>query len=193
MSYILLNSYKKGSVNRGLYKSLKIFSNMIFPWLNFVAKLFNIERQGLKGFFIEINNILTASKRYKFEANDILLIAPHCLQNSSCNVKITNNASNCKKCGKCQIKDLLELSEKYNNKFYVVSGGTFARKVVADISPKFIISVACERDLLSGIQDIKSIPVIGIINLRPNGPCSNTKVDVSKVEEVIKSVIIRGR
>jgi hypothetical protein len=46
--------------------------------------------------------------------------------------------------------------------------------------------VACERDLTSGIQDAYTLPVIGILNERPFGPCFNTSVDISKVAEALE-------
>ena len=52
--------------------------------------------------------------------------------------------------------------------------------------PKAIIAVACERDLTSGIQDVFPLPGIGVLNERPFGPCFNTRVDISKVEDTIK-------
>ena len=52
-----------------------------------------------------------------------------------------------------------------------------------DKRPDMIIAVACDRDLTSGIQDTYPIPVFGILNKRPNGPCYDTDVDVDLVEE----------
>ena len=68
----------------------------------------------------------------------------------------------------------------------VATGGTLARQLVAKARPKAIIAVACERDLTSGIQDVFPIPVIGIFNERPFGPCFNTRVDIDRVEEAIQ-------
>jgi len=51
--------------------------------------------------------------------------------------------------------------------------------------PEAIVAVACELDLTTGIQDTYPIPVIGILNERPNGPCINTKVDIGKVRDAI--------
>jgi hypothetical protein len=45
--------------------------------------------------------------------------------------------------------------------------------------------VACELDLTTGIQDTYPIPVIGILNERPNGPCINTRADIDKVRNAI--------
>ncbi|MGB9809241.1 MAG: DUF116 domain-containing protein, partial [Caldanaerobacter sp.] len=47
-------------------------------------------------------------------------------------------------------------------------------------------------DLTSGMQDVKQIPVYGIINDRPNGPCFNTKVDVFEVENTVKRLLNGG-
>ena len=72
----------------------------------------------------------------------------------------------------------------------VATGGTLARQVVKTIRPKAIIAVACERDLTSGIQDVFPLPVIGVLNERPYGPCFNTRVDINKVEETIKYFLL---
>jgi len=69
----------------------------------------------------------------------------------------------------------------------VATGGTLARKIVKDFRPRLIIAVACERDLTSGIHDTYPLPVYGILNQRPNGPCWNTKVDIQRVEEAIQT------
>lgn len=57
------------------------------------------------------------------------------------------------------------------------------------LKPKMILSVACERDLTSGIIDVGKIPVVGIVNERPNGPCYNTCVDVSVLKDKLDSII----
>src|SRR5574341_356597 len=68
----------------------------------------------------------------------------------------------------------------------VATGGTLARRRVAEAKPQAIIAVACERDLTSGIQDAYPLPVIGILNDRPFGPCFNTSVDIAKVAEALE-------
>jgi hypothetical protein len=52
-----------------------------------------------------------------------------------------------------------------------------------------IIGVACERDLTSGIQDSYPIPVFGILNHRPFGPCFDTDVDMKMVETALASFL----
>ncbi len=108
------------------------------------------------------------------------------MQDAICNRKITNDIHNCQQCGKCPVGELLDLEKKYNLSFEVVNGGTLARRKVISFRPTGIVAVACERDLTLGIQDVYPIPVYGVINDRPNGPCFNTCVDMSIVEEAIR-------
>ncbi|MCX7913377.1 MAG: DUF116 domain-containing protein, partial [Thermodesulfovibrionales bacterium] len=110
---------------------------------------------------------------------------PQCLQRDSCDVRITNNVYNCKKCGRCIIADIIEIAEISRLKLFVATGGTMARQIVDKLKPDAIIAVACERDLSSGIADSYPIPVIGIVNERPSGPCINTTINKKKLLETI--------
>jgi hypothetical protein len=89
------------------------------------------------------------------------------------------------RCGKCPVGDLITMGEELGLKLEVVNGGTLARKKVASFKPDGIVAVACERDLTSGILDTYPIPVYGVMNDRPNGPCFNTCVDMKLVREGI--------
>jgi len=73
----------------------------------------------------------------------------------------------------------------------IATGGTLARRVIVETRPKAIVAVACERDLTSGIQDSYPIPVIGILNERPFGPCRDTRVDLSKVATAVRFFLRR--
>ncbi len=58
-----------------------------------------------------------------------------------------------------------------------------------ELHPKLILAIACERDLASGIQDVYPLPAVGVLNIRPNGPCYNTTVDLTEVKEAINKYI----
>ena len=94
-------------------------------------------------------------------------------------------------CGRCDIKGLVEIGRKYKIDISVATGGTLARKVIVEKRPKLVLAVACERDLTSGIKDCYPLPVIGILNDRPFGPCFNTTVDTAKIDEALSRVILR--
>jgi hypothetical protein len=161
----------------------------LFPLLVGVGRCFGIGKQDIRRSFVAINNRLVLAEAKKVKPHQLLILLPHCLQNHECKVRITGKVENCKKCGKCKIKDLVTLSEAYYVPIAVATGGTLARRIVVEKKPKVIIAVACERDLSSGIQDSYPIPVFGIFNRRPFGPCFDTDVDLELVEKGIRTFL----
>jgi hypothetical protein len=163
-----------------------IVIEVLFPIMIVLGKLLGISKEKVQQSFVEVNNLLVKAKCGDRKPRRILLLMPHCLQFNDCAIKVTSDASKCQACGKCKIKDLVALSQKYSVHLSVATGGTLARRRVAEAKPEAIIAVACERDLTSGIQDAYPLPVIGILNDRPFGPCFNTSVDITKVAEALE-------
>jgi uncharacterized protein len=161
----------------------------LFPMLVGVGRLFGIGKDEVRRSFIAINNQLVTAEAKRVRPENLLLLIPHCLQHHDCPVRIIGHVENCKGCGKCKIKDLVALAKKYNISISVATGGTLARKIVRENRPQIIIGVACERDLTSGIQDTYPIPVFGILNERPFGPCFDTDVDLARVETAMKAFL----
>ncbi len=161
----------------------------LFPLLVVLGKLFGMSKDEVRRSFISVNNRLVLAEARKVRPEKLLVLLPHCLQFHECAVRITGDIENCKACGKCKIKDLVAISRKYRVSISVATGGTLARRIVVETRPEMIIGVACERDLTSGIQDTYPIPVYGILNRRPFGPCFDTDVDLSLVEDGILSFL----
>lgn len=157
---------------------------VLYPLMMVVSSFSKKNKERLQAIIIEINNRLVEKEKPKAER--ILLLLPHCLQVNECDIRITHNIYNCKRCGRCEIKDLIDIADENNLKLFVATGGNLARKIVSDVHPEAIVAVACERDLSSGIADTFPMPVIGIPNERPFGPCFNTRVSLEKVKEAIK-------
>lgn len=155
----------------------------LFPLLVLIGKFVGIGKDQVRRAFVTINNQLVLAEAKLVKPEKLLILLPQCLQYHECDVRITGNVENCKACGRCKIKDLVELSQKYHVSISVATGGTLARRIVVEKKPHMIIAVACERDLTSGIQDTYPVPVYGILNRRPNGPCYDTDVDLEHVEE----------
>jgi uncharacterized protein len=170
-----------------------IVIEVLFPIMIVVGKLLGISKEKIQQSFVEVNNLLVMAKCRDGKPRRILLLMPHCLQFNDCAIKITTDASKCQACGKCKIKDLVMLAQKYQVHLSVATGGTLARRRVAEAKPHAIIAVACERDLTSGIQDAYPLPVIGILNDRPFGPCFNTSVDITKVAEALEFLANGGK
>ena len=148
-----------------------------------------LDKDRIRQSFIAMNNSLVISQKMKVKPDRILVLLPHCIQLSDCEIKVTGDIHKCAKCGRCCIKGLVEIGRKYSVDISVATGGTLARKVIVEKRPKLVLAVACERDLTSGIKDCYPLPVIGILNDRPFGPCFNTIVDVSKIDEALCQVL----
>ena len=159
---------------------------VLFPLLVVMGKIFGLSREKISHSFVAINNQLVLAQDLRVSPSRLLLLMPHCLQNHDCKVKITGNVEYCEGCGKCPVKELLTLSHKYKVELAVATGGTIARRIVVQKRPRLIIGVACERDLTSGIQDTYPLPVYGIFNQRPFGPCFNTGLPLAEVEMAIR-------
>lgn len=159
---------------------------LFLPLMTLLGRGVGISKQRIRNSFIKVNNELVKSENSKYPAAQILLLMPHCLQNSRCDMRLTYDVNNCKRCGKCPLKGLLELSDEYGVHLAIATGGTIARRIVVQTRPRLIIAVACERDLSSGIQDTYPIPVYGVLNERPHGPCLDTNVNLDNLRDALE-------
>lgn len=186
VTYSILNNKKISST------IMKINFNIVsalYPALIVLGNTINIPKNEIRKVYIKLNNEYIYSKKFNLKAEDILILIPHCIQKSSCKLRVTTEIKNCKSCGLCNVGDLLALQDKYNVNICIATGGTLARKKIIESKPKAVIAVACERDLTSGVQDAKQVPVLGVFNKRPNGPCVDTKIEIKEVENAIKFFI----
>ncbi len=168
----------------------KVVVKFLFPAIISIGRLAGIDRDQLQQSFIALNNQLVDAKKLRVPAERTLILLPHCIQIFDCAIKITGDVKKCIGCGKCDISGLLELANAYGIDMAVATGGTLARKLIVDKRPKLIVAVACERDLTSGIRDSYPLPVIGVLNQRPNGPCFNTQILLPEVELALKTYVI---
>jgi len=163
----------------------------LLPVIEFVGRVLGLDKDRIRQSFVAMNNSLVTSQRMKVKPDRILVLLPHCIQMSDCEIKVTGDIHKCVQCGRCSIKGLVDLGKKYSIDISVATGGTLARKIIVEKRPKLVLAVACERDLTSGIKDCYPLPVIGILNERPFGPCFNTFVDVTKIDEALNQVLER--
>ncbi|MBI4777836.1 DUF116 domain-containing protein [Candidatus Desantisbacteria bacterium] len=168
---------------------MRLFINILFSTILVFIRLLRLPQDRICQWFIQTNNRLVLNNiSPNLKSEHLLLLIPHCLQNYDCEFKITAQVKNCRRCGKCVIKDLINFSEKHHIRLSVAPGGTLARAIIKEYRPGLIIAVGCERELESGINDVYPLPVVGILNQKPEGPCKNTFIDIGKVEEVIRII-----
>jgi uncharacterized protein len=128
---------------------------------------FGVSYDRMGNSFIKVSNSLIRTTRWKMSRSKVIILLPRCLRRPV-------------------QKQIIGLAKQYQCLTFTVPGGELARKIIIEQKPTAVIGVACERDLLSGIKDVRHIPVIGIPNQRPEGPCKNTTVDFQKIEEAIR-------
>jgi hypothetical protein len=74
---------------------LKIF----YPMLMLVAAFMKGKKEAFQYAIIRMNNKLVRAEKTK--TKKILILLPHCLQISDCEIRLTHNIYNCKRCGRC--------------------------------------------------------------------------------------------
>lgn len=138
---------------------------------------------------VKLLNSMTRFRRSRCKPEELLLLVPTCLQNSQCTQKITNDINECRRCGQCKVRDMIELSEKYGTRCAVATGGRVAMEMAKKKGVRAVVAVACEKELQVGMAALFPKPALGIINIRPHGPCKDTDVDLEEVEKAIRWVL----
>jgi uncharacterized protein len=150
------------------FKGRHIAMSSIIPWTVKIAGGFGLSKDRMANSILQVGNVLTAVNQSQIQRDELVILLPRCLdKDTRDNIKM--------------------MTSKYNIDFHICAGGQVARQILAEKRPKGVIAVACERDLMAGIQDVKAaIPVIAIANKRPEGPCRNTNIDLNEMENAIR-------
>ncbi len=163
-------------------------TGLVLPVYIFLVGFFKGNKVAAERIYIHINNVMTKYLLQKKAPERLLMLLPHCMQNKDCSRRITEDIENCLRCGRCKIGEVADLAWLFNIDVVVAKGGTAARNLVKEYRPQFIFAIACERELVSGIGDIGRIPVMGLVNQRPDGYCTNTTVDVAELKKVLQEM-----
>lgn len=158
-----------------------IKENFFFSYLVPVAvrmgKRFGVSRDRMGNSLIKVSNIIVHAKSMsqgdsvKVSPNKLLVLLPRCL--------LKENR-----------KAIMAVVEKNGLVSYTATGGSSARLTIKEMKPHAIIAVACERDLVSGLQDVApKIPVIAIPNKRPEGPCKNTHINIETLATAVNDFL----
>lgn len=173
----------------GIFFIRHVIIRLLLPLMEILGKFLGIDKKIVRRSFIKVNNDLVLKNFRPVKPTDILLLLPHCIQASACPRRLTYSLDNCEHCGNCQIGELEKMAAAYGFHIAVATGGTVARRIVVECKPLCIIAVACERDLTSGIQDSYPVPVYGVLNERPKGPCRDTLVPLAPLHEALSFFI----
>jgi hypothetical protein len=164
------------------------FRKSVFPYLwvekfllallsrsMWLGEKFGISKDRVGNSFIKVHNLMLKSHSRILKGDVLLVLLPRCLEKEA----------------------RRQVVERVNGKavqIVTAAGGEEARKAVKRHNPSLILAVACERDLISGIKDVaKKIPVLAIPNKRPEGPCKNTHLHLTDLDEALKFVADTAR
>ena len=134
-------------------------------------------------------NFVTRIRNPSCVPERLLILIPSCLQRTECDCNLAADVENCQRCGACKMADVLELSDRYGTRRAVVTGGRLALNLAKSDGVDAVVAVACEQELQEGLWGVFPKPSLGVINLRPNGPCRDTDVDLEELEETIRELI----
>ncbi len=144
-------------------KILSLIERRVF-WL---GRLLFINKDRLAHAFIRTNNALVRLAPRGVSPDGVLILLPRCLS-------------------KDQLEKAKALAGARGVETAIVAGGEQARQRIREKRPSVVIGVACERDLLSGIRDVRHrLAVLGIANTRPDGPCRNTLINMHELEAAL--------
>jgi uncharacterized protein len=122
------------------------------------------------------------------------LFLPHCLRNTQeCQARITGTGYQCLLCGKCKIKDIIDIA--INNKYivFIVPGASmvksiFTREKIAE--EDVVVGVACQlelKDFRNNFLQKKNKSQNRIaVPLKKDG-CINTEADMEMLSSILGS------
>ncbi len=138
----------------------------LLPKTVWLGSKLGISRDRVGNSFIKAHNSLIKSYSGKFSPERPLILLPRCLK---ADVR----------------KEILSIAGE-DFKVVTAVGGEEARRAIEEYRPGLILAVACERDLMSGMKDVaEKVPVLAIPNMRPEGPCKNTHVQMEEFREAV--------
>lgn len=180
----LFSSRSMGNLSSFAFRML----DAVYPLAVGFSKTLHLDPDNVRRSYVEVHNQATKFGIQEDTIKRILILAPHCIQKHDCPHKITLSIDNCRRCGQCPVDGLIRMAGTWNVTLAVATGGTLAREWIKRHKPDAVVAIACERDLVSGIQDVTPLTVIGVLNDRPFGPCHDTQVDFTEVEAALRTL-----
>jgi hypothetical protein len=155
------------------YSAMQKFILSVLPRAVWLGGKFGVSRDRVGNSFIKVHNLVTRSFAQRLSAERVLVLLPRCLKREA-------------------RSRIVEAAGEGETKVLTVAGGEEAREAIRKYRPNFILAIACERDLMSGIRDVAAkIPVLAISNRRPEGPCKNTDFSEDELKEAFRFIAAR--
>lgn len=150
-----------------------------------IAKSLGLSERLVNYTHIELRNKMNEYGYKKTPLNKRILFLPHCLRNSKeCIAEYNDEGLQCKKCGKCQIAEIIDLAkEKGFEKVFVCPGGSMVKKIVMKHKPKAILGVCCYNEANMAFDSLQNAGIATQAALLLKDGCSNTKANIEEIKE----------
>ncbi|MGH7559645.1 MAG: DUF116 domain-containing protein [Gemmatimonadales bacterium] len=129
------------------------------------------QRDRVENAAIKVFDRLALARKRRVSGRELLLLIPRCL-------------------AKEMLEGVLGVARRYEVPVFVATRGQLARRVIRERRPKAVVAVACERDMVTGLHDVAGkVPVLGLTLTLPDGPCKDTRLDLGRLEEFVRSYL----
>lgn len=136
-----------------------------------VGRWLGLSRDRIGHSLVRTHNDLQRLRSRRVDPRRCLVIVPRCLARSL-------------------YAEIRELCDEYGCPMVTVGKGAMARQRVFDLAPDAIVGLACERDLVTGITDVKArFAVLGQAIRTIEGPCKNALVDLDELRRLIEHFV----
>ncbi len=150
-----------------------------------VAKKLGLRNQWINFTHIEFRNKLFESGYKRVPKEERILFLPHCLRHSKeCKAELGEEGLECKKCGKCQISEIIDLANEAGvKKTFVVPGGSMLIKLIGKYKPKAVLGVCCYNEAQLAFDNLKGTDVFPQAALLIRDGCSDTRANIEEIKE----------
>ena len=150
-----------------------------------IAKKFGLNQRLINYTHIELRNKLS---EYGFKATPYskrVLFLPHCMRNSKhCKAEHSEEGIVCKKCGKCDIAELVDFAENLGySKAFIVPGGSMVQKIIKRHNPMATMGICCYHEANLAFDSLRGTKIHPQVSLLLQDGCNDTKANLAEVKE----------
>jgi hypothetical protein len=137
--------------------------------------------------YIYLKNHINSKIFFSIPVEERFLFISHCLRKTpECPAEITEEGYVCKRCGLCNISEILKEADRLGYKSFIVPGGSMVFRLVKKYRPKACFGIACYYELEEAIGKLARMKIsTRSVPLTKTG-CVNTEVDVERVKKTLK-------
>ena len=170
--------------NKLVFPKIFLFTlNLTYPLIKRILVMMQLDDLMIDRISIDLRNLVDKDEFAKLNAEDVIMVLPHCLRSLDCPAKLGASGLECIKCGGCSIGTIKKYADEKGIDLYIVPGSTFIKNVLKIRKFKGVIGVACPVDLNLAMMSLEKYVTQGVYLLTDG--CITTKVDEREVIDLI--------